>query len=76
MWKAWWDAYGGRTCGVAAGLFFGLVYLLCGFWDMLFVALLVGIGFWAGKHKDEKRGPLFPWERLTDWMTDRWPWTR
>jgi hypothetical protein len=38
--------------------------------------LLIGIGYWIGKHKDDRRGPLFPWERLTDWVTDRWPWSR
>jgi uncharacterized membrane protein len=76
MWKSWWDTYGGRASGVAAGLFFGLIYLISGFWDMLFIALLVGIGFWVGKHKDDNRGPLLPWDRLTDWVTDRWPWSR
>ncbi len=76
MWKSLWDAYGGRACGIAAGLFFGIIYLISGFWDMLFVALLVGIGFWFGKARDEQRGPLLPWDRLTDWMTDRWPWSR
>ncbi len=76
MWKSWWESYGGRASGLAAGLFFGIVYLISGFWDMLFVALLVGIGFWIGKHKDENRGPLLPWDRLTDWVTDRWPWSR
>lgn len=76
MWKTWWDTCGGRASGVAAGLFFGLIYLISGFWDMLFVALLVGVGFWAGKQKDDKRGPIVPWDRLTDWVTDRWPWSR
>lgn len=76
MWKSLWEAYGGRASGIAAGLFFGIVYLISGFWDMLFVALLVGIGFWFGKARDERRGPLLPWDRLTDWMTDRWPWSR
>lgn len=76
MWKMWWDSYGGRTVGVAAGLLFGLIYLISGFWDMLFIALLTGVGFWIGKQKDEERGPLVPWDRLTDWVTDRWPWSR
>jgi uncharacterized membrane protein len=76
MWSVWWDTYGGRACGVGAGLLFGLVYLLVGFWDMLFFALLVGVGFWIGKQKDDKRGPLLPWDRLTDWVTGRWPWSR
>ncbi|WP_027093764.1 DUF2273 domain-containing protein [Cohnella thermotolerans] len=76
MWKNWWETYGGRTTGVAAGLFFFLIYSLCGFWDMLFCALLAGIGYWIGKNRDDKRGPIVPWGRLTDWLTDRWPWPR
>lgn len=76
MWKSWWESYGGRAVGVAAGLFFGLIYLIVGFWDMLFIALLIGIGFWIGKQRDDNRGPLLPWDRLTDWVTDRWPWSR
>jgi uncharacterized membrane protein len=76
MWKLWLSTYPGRVSGVAAGLLFGIVYLISGFWDMLFFALLVGVGYWIGKHKDESRGPLLPWGRLTDWLTDRWPWPR
>ncbi|WP_373230480.1 DUF2273 domain-containing protein [Cohnella sp.] len=76
MWKIWWEAFGGRAAGVAAGLLFGIIYLFSGFWDMLFCALLIGIGYWIGKHKDDRRGPLFPWDKLTDWVTDRWPWSR
>ncbi|MCC3373394.1 DUF2273 domain-containing protein [Cohnella sp. REN36] len=76
MWKIWWETYGGRAGGVAAGLLCGLIYLISGFWDMLFCALLVGIGYGIGKHKDEKRGPLLPWDRLVSWLTDRWPPSR
>ncbi|TJY44446.1 DUF2273 domain-containing protein [Cohnella pontilimi] len=76
MWKDWWDTYGGRASGVAFGLLFGLIYLISGFWDMLFFALLVGVGFWIGKQKDQHQAPLFPWERMTDWLSDRWRWPR
>lgn len=76
MWKEWWDAYGGRATGVALGLLLIVVYLISGFWDMLFCALIVGVCFWFGKLKDERRGPLIPWERLTEWVTDRFPRSR
>ncbi|WEK55601.1 MAG: DUF2273 domain-containing protein [Candidatus Cohnella colombiensis] len=76
MWKDWWAIYGGRCSGIAAGLFFGIIYLIVGFWDMLFCALLIGIGYWIGKQRDENRGPILPWDRLTEWVTDRWPWSR
>ncbi|TFE29897.1 DUF2273 domain-containing protein [Cohnella luojiensis] len=76
MWRVWWETSGGKIAGVAAGLLFGIIYLISGFWDMLFCALLIGIGYWIGKLKDERRGPLFPWEKVTDWVADRWPWSR
>jgi uncharacterized membrane protein len=76
MWKSWWESFGGRVTGIAAGLLFGIIYLISGFWDMLFCALLIGIGYWFGKQKDDGRGPLFPWDKLTDWVTNRWPWSR
>ncbi|KIL34322.1 hypothetical protein SD71_19945 [Cohnella kolymensis] len=75
MWRVW-ETYGGRISGILTGLFFFFIYVWIGFWDMLFCALLVGLAFWIGKQKDEKRGPLFPWERLTEWVTERWPGPR
>ncbi|MGG1313579.1 MULTISPECIES: DUF2273 domain-containing protein [Cohnella] len=76
MWKDWLEAYGGRALGVAAGLFCAFIYLISGFWDMLFCILLVGLGYGIGYNKDKKRGPLLPWDRLLSWMSDRWPWPR
>lgn len=76
MWRELWEAYRGRILGIAAGLLFVQIYLFSGFWDMLFCALLLGVCYWIGKQKDDGKGPLIPWERLTDWVTDRWPWSR
>ncbi|MBB6730521.1 DUF2273 domain-containing protein [Cohnella zeiphila] len=76
MWKSWWETYGGRAAGVAAGLFLFFIYVFVGFWDMLFCALLAGIGYGLGKRRDDKRGPLVPWDRLLTWLTDRWHWPR
>ena len=56
---------------MAAGIFFGFIYLIAGFWDMLFFALLVWIGYYVGRMKDERNGPVIPWERLTGWLNDR-----
>jgi len=57
-------------------VFFGIIYLIAGFWDMLFFALLVWIGYYAGKMKDERSWPAIPWdrlgERLGEWLGDRW----
>ncbi|PZD93438.1 hypothetical protein DNH61_22700 [Paenibacillus sambharensis] len=74
MWKEILSTYGGRIAGVAAGVFFGCIYLIAGFWDMLFFALLTFIGYYVGRLKDERTGPVFPWERLTGWLNERWRW--
>ncbi|ALS28401.1 DUF2273 domain-containing protein [Paenibacillus cisolokensis] len=72
MWKEWWSSGSGRIIGVTAGIFFGFLYLFVGFWDMLFFALLVFIGYVVGKQKDTDSGPLLPWRRLSEWVMDRW----
>lgn len=67
-----WESHGGRIVGVAAGIFLGFLYLVVGFWDMLFFALLMYIGYTLGKQRDLKLGSLFPWRRIGEWVTDRW----
>ncbi|MGG1635741.1 hypothetical protein BK120_08085 [Paenibacillus sp. FSL A5-0031] len=64
MWREFWNIYQKRMIGAAIGLFFGLLYLFVGFWDMLFVGLLVSIGYWIGLQKETSDGPIFPWQRL------------
>lgn len=44
----------GKVLGVAAGLFFGFLYLLVGFWDTLVVILLVTAGYYIGRKYDQK----------------------
>lgn len=72
MWEEIWESYGGRLLGVAAGVFFGMLYLFIGLWDMLFFALLLFIGYYVGKQRDLKLGPLFPWQKMGIWMFERW----
>ncbi|CAH1210272.1 hypothetical protein PAECIP111893_03183 [Paenibacillus plantiphilus] len=67
-----WTTYGGRIAGVAAGVVLGIIYFIVGFWDMLFFALLLWIGYTIGKSKDEQSGPIFPWHRVTEWLMERW----
>lgn len=71
-WKALWESHGGRIAGVAFGLVLGLVYLISGFWDMLFFALVVFIGYSLGKRKDEPPAPDFQWGSVWRRLTDRW----
>ncbi|MFS0722755.1 DUF2273 domain-containing protein [Paenibacillus sp. 1P07SE] len=74
MWREYWLQYRGRIAGMAIAVFLGMIYLVAGFWDMLFVALLLWIGYYFGKQKDEAAPPMIPWGRITDWLTDRWRW--
>ncbi|MFC4777466.1 DUF2273 domain-containing protein [Paenibacillus sp. GCM10023252] len=71
MWREFWASYGKRAAGAAAGLFLGFVYLFAGFWDMLFVGLLVWVGYWVGKQKELGSGAILPWHRLWDWLMER-----
>lgn len=71
MWREWWEGYGGRIAGVGTALFLALVFLISGFWDMLFVALLLWIGYAAGVRKDTGGEPLVSWRRLVVWLEER-----
>ncbi len=71
MWREFLSLYGKRAAGAAIGLFFGLLYLFVGFWDMLFVALLVAVGYWVGVQKEMSNGPIVPWRKLWELLTDR-----
>lgn len=76
--KAFWETvlrvFGGERRGLAigagAGLFFGLLYLLVGFWKMVVFALIVTAGAIAGSAFD--RGVSVDWYRLGRWLADRW----
>lgn len=71
-WKEVWESHGGRIAGVTFGIGLGLIYLICGFWDMLFFALVVFIGYTFGKRKDNAEAPLFQWHELITRLSGRW----
>ncbi|MBD2847296.1 DUF2273 domain-containing protein [Paenibacillus sp. IB182496] len=71
-WLEIWQTHSGRIAGVACALLLGVVYLFFGFWDMLFFALLLWIGYYFGRQRDMQAPPLIPWQRVLDWMNDRW----
>jgi uncharacterized membrane protein len=76
MWKQLWQTHSGRIIGVAAGLFFGFIYLFAGFWDMLFFMLLVGTGYWIGRWKDIPAKNQLSWREWYEWLYDRWRWLK
>jgi uncharacterized membrane protein len=44
----------GKCLGVLAGLFFGIIYLIVGFWDTLVLIILVSTGYAIGSKLDQK----------------------
>ena len=71
MWNELWERHRGKSVGIAGGIFLGIIYLISGFWDMLFFLLLILIGYYIGRKID--RGET--WEevsRLIRWLTERW----
>jgi len=71
MLREFWNIYWKRILGVASGILCGIVYLSFGFWDMLFVALLVFVGYSIGKYKEMNEGPVLPLHRLWEALLDR-----
>jgi len=71
-WKEVWGSHGGRIAGVAFGILLGLIYLISGFWDMLFFALVVFIGYTLGKRKDNAQVPLIQWQDWVQRLSARW----
>lgn len=53
MWEILWE-HKGKLIGVAAGLFFGLLYLFVGFWDTLVFLVFIGTGYYIGRKLDQK----------------------
>lgn len=68
-WKEIWSLYYKRIIGILAGLFFGVVYLIFGFWDMCFVLLLIVAGYLIGKLKEEPESQhLFSFSSIIDYV--------
>jgi uncharacterized membrane protein len=66
-----WERYKGTCLGTVGGIFFGIVYLIFGFWDMLVFAAVVLIGYTAGKKADRNE----PWVDFDKWrklFSEKW----
>lgn len=68
--KHLFEQHPGKTIALAIGLFFSLIYLFFGFWDMLFVGLLLAIAYNVGSKFDAKtiRDDAIQW---VSWLNDR-----
>ncbi|ANE48068.1 hypothetical protein SY83_19230 [Paenibacillus swuensis] len=70
MWNRLWETHSGKLSGVAAGVFFGFIYLFFGFWHMLVFTAIVGLGFYIGHKVDRGETPI-PYERIYERLFDR-----
>lgn len=68
--RKWMEQHPGKVIGLGVGLFFSLVYLFFGFWDMLFVGLLLVVAYQIGSKFDAKtiREDAVQW---VSWLSDR-----
>ncbi|MFD0694993.1 DUF2273 domain-containing protein [Paenibacillus sp. GCM10027628] len=71
MWNELWEQHRGKVIGVAAGIFFGFIYLFFGFWDMLIFAFIVLVGFYVGYKLDRKENFVLL-EDIWRYLTQKW----
>ncbi|MZQ84285.1 DUF2273 domain-containing protein [Paenibacillus sp. 5J-6] len=71
MWNELWESHRGKVIGVAAGIFFGFIYLFFGFWDMLIFAFIVLVGFYIGNKLDRKESFVML-EDIWRYLTQKW----
>ncbi len=71
MLKEIWEKHKGAVSLTAAGFFFGIVYLIWGFWDMLVFAFMMLVGFYFGRKLDRGE-PLVDMSLWSRWFSDRW----
>lgn len=70
MLKSWFENHPGKFVAVLIGLFFSIVYLFFGFWDMLFVALLLSVAYQMGR-KYDLRTLEADTVRFFSWLNER-----
>ncbi|MCD1260687.1 DUF2273 domain-containing protein [Paenibacillus athensensis] len=66
-----WEQHKGKLIGVAAGLLCGVIYLICGFWDMLVFAGIVLLGYYIGGKLDRRERFLLL-EDIWRYVTHKW----
>ncbi|MDD9267521.1 DUF2273 domain-containing protein [Paenibacillus sp. GCM10023248] len=71
MWNELWESHRGKVVGVAAGIFFGFIYLFFGFWDMLIFGFIVLVGFYVGNKVDRKESFVML-EDIWRYLTQKW----
>jgi len=71
MWNELWERHRGKTIGVLAGVFFGFLYLIVGFWDTLIFAFIVTVGYYIG-NKADKKEDIVRIQNILDYLSQKW----
>lgn len=70
MLRQFYEQHPGKTVALILSLFFTIIYLFFGFWDMLFVALLLAVGYQLGTRYDTKTLQV-DFVKWLAWLNDR-----
>lgn len=70
MLKSWYEQHPGKFVASVIGLLFAIIYLFFGFWDMLFVGLLLLVAFQVGRKFDAKTLEV-DLLRYVRWLSER-----
>lgn len=71
LWEHLWERHRAKTLGTAAGILLGLIYLICGLWDMLIFVLIVYTCYNIGKRIERGDTPV-PIQQFWRWLMDKW----
>jgi uncharacterized membrane protein YoaK (UPF0700 family) len=71
LWELLWERHRGTTLGAVGGILLGLIYLICGLWNMLIFALIVYTCYHIGKRVDRGE-PAFSVQETWRWLMDKW----
>ncbi|WP_028548777.1 DUF2273 domain-containing protein [Paenibacillus sp. UNC451MF] len=71
LWEQLWANHRGKTMLSIIGVLLGIIYLICGLWDMLIFVLIVYTCYHIGKRVDRGE-PAVPVEEMWRWLMDKW----
>jgi uncharacterized membrane protein len=71
MWNEIWEQHRGKLIGAIIGVFFGILYLIVGFWDTLIFAFIVAVGYYIGSKVDKKED-IVPFQEIINYLSQKW----
>lgn len=58
------EKHRGKAIGILLGLLVALLWIIIGFWKMLFIVICILIGYFVGKRFDNGGSPGDFWKRM------------